>query len=68
MFKRDISSFTTQERAQFEAEVEKGQQLAGHFPDEDAMGRLRRILNGSLTVDDAFDEIDRKYAALGYGR
>ena len=43
-------------------EIEKGQQLAGHFPDEDALGRARRILEGELTLDEAFAEIDSKYS------
>lgn len=43
-------------------EIEKGQQLAGHFPDEDALGRARRILEGELTLDEAIAEIDSKYS------
>ena len=35
------------------AMVEKGQQLAGHFPDAEALGRARRILEGTLSADDA---------------
>ena len=41
-------------------EIDKGQQLAGHFPDADALGRARRILIGEITTDEAFAEIDAK--------
>lgn len=41
--------------------IEKIQQLAGHFPSEEAMDRARRILIGELTPDDARSEILRKY-------
>ena len=45
------------------AEIEKGQQLAGHFPDADALGRARRILLGELTEVEAYAEIEAKYPA-----
>ena len=45
------------------AEVEKGQQLAGHFPDADALDRARRVLTGEITVDEAYAELDAKYPA-----
>ena len=41
--------------------IEKGQQLAGHFPDADALGRARRVLEGQLSGDDAMAEIRAKY-------
>jgi len=44
------------------AMVEKSQQLAGHFPDAEALGRARRILEGELTPEQAYDELDAKYA------
>ena len=37
--------------------VEKGQQLAGHFPDAEALGRARRILEGTLSPEDARAEV-----------
>ena len=43
------------------AMVEKGQQLAGHFPDAEAMERGRRVLEGDLSADDAYAEIAAKY-------
>lgn len=43
------------------AMIEKSQQLAGHFPDAEALGRARRILNGELTAEQAYDELDAKY-------
>ena len=44
------------------AMIEKSQQLAGHFPDAQALGRARRILDGELTAEQAYDELDAKYA------
>jgi hypothetical protein len=41
-------------------EIDKGQQMAGHFPDADSLGRARRILIGEITLDEAFAEIDTK--------
>jgi len=42
--------------------IEKIQQLAGQFPDEEALGRARRILDGSITLDEAYAELDAQYA------
>lgn len=44
------------------AEIEKGQQLAGHFPDGEALERARRVLVGETSIEDARDELRRKYA------
>lgn len=44
------------------AEIEKGQQLAGHFPDDEALGRARRVLTGETSIDDAREELRAKYA------
>lgn len=41
--------------------VEKGQQLAGHFPNEEALGRARRILEGTLSAEDARAEVAAKH-------
>ena len=43
------------------AMIEKGQQLAGHFPDDEALGRARHILEGTRTEDDALAEVAAKY-------
>jgi hypothetical protein len=43
-------------------EIEKCQQLAGHFPSASALDRAYRILIGELTPDDARAEILAKYA------
>ncbi|AVL97580.1 MULTISPECIES: hypothetical protein [unclassified Microbacterium] len=43
--------------------IEKAQQLAGHFPDADALDRARRILNGSTTPAEAYAELDEKYGS-----
>lgn len=44
------------------AQIEKGQQLAGHFPDAEALDRARRILTGELSEADAREELERKYS------
>jgi hypothetical protein len=44
------------------AMIEKSQQLAGHFPDAEALGRARRILEGELTEAEAYAELDAKYS------
>ncbi|MDO5645873.1 MAG: hypothetical protein Q4G21_09345 [Dermabacter sp.] len=37
--------------------IEKGQQMAGHFPDAEDMDRARRILTGELSPEDAEVEL-----------
>jgi hypothetical protein len=44
------------------AMIEKSQQLAGHFPDAEALGRARRVLEGELTEAEAYAELDAKYS------
>lgn len=44
------------------AMIEKSQRLAGHFPDAEALGRARRVIDGEITADQAYDELDAKYA------
>jgi hypothetical protein len=41
--------------------VEKSQQLAGHFPDADALSRARRVLTGETTSAEAYAELDEKF-------
>lgn len=43
------------------AELEKGQQLAGHFPSAEVLNRSRRVLTGEITQDEADAEVDAKY-------
>lgn len=43
------------------AEVEKGQQLAGHFPDAEAIGRAWRVLTGDISAEGARAELREKY-------
>lgn len=43
------------------AQIEKGQQMAGHFPNKEALERARRILTGEMTRDEAITEIKAKY-------
>ena len=44
------------------AEIEKGQQLAGHFPDAEALARARRVLTGETTPSEAHAELAAKYS------
>jgi len=44
------------------AEVEKGHQLAGHFPDGEALERARRVYTGETSAYAARVEIDAKYS------
>ncbi|MBD8586043.1 hypothetical protein IFT90_15915 [Frigoribacterium sp. CFBP 8766] len=48
------------------AMIEKGQQLAGHFPDADGLGRARRVLEGTLSEADAYAELDAKYSPTAH--
>jgi hypothetical protein len=41
--------------------VEKAQQLAGHFPNDEALSRGRRVLEGTMTEDEARAEVAAKY-------
>ncbi|HOV99873.1 MAG TPA: hypothetical protein PLY19_00225 [Rhodoglobus sp.] len=43
------------------AEIEKGQQLAGHFPDADALARARLVLAGEISEDDAMREVRQAF-------
>ncbi|WP_251454429.1 hypothetical protein [Microbacterium sp. Marseille-Q6648] len=43
------------------AEIEKGQQLAGHFPDAGAFARARRVLVGEISEEDAMREIRQAF-------
>ncbi|TWE10289.1 antitoxin VbhA family protein [Rudaeicoccus suwonensis] len=42
--------------------AEKSQQLAGHFPDAEALGRTEAILRGELSYEEALEQIAAKYA------
>ncbi|MHA6694666.1 hypothetical protein [Homoserinimonas sp. A520] len=39
------------------AVIEKGQQLAGHYPSTEDLGRARRVLTGELTPERARAEM-----------
>jgi hypothetical protein len=43
------------------AMIEKSQQLAGHFPNSEALSRARRVLEGESTEAEANAELDAKY-------
>lgn len=56
--KRDVLSA-------LDADVElitKTQQLAGHFPDADAIDRARCVLEGRITSLEAYADLDDKYS------
>ena len=44
--------------------IEKGQQLAGHFPSEEALDRARRVLVGEVTASEAEREILASHGLL----
>ncbi|RFA13090.1 hypothetical protein B7R22_14340 [Subtercola boreus] len=44
------------------AMIEKGQQLAGHFPNDEALDRARRVLEGEITSAEGYAELDAKYS------
>lgn len=44
--------------------IEKGQQLAGHFPDAEDMEAARRILTGEVTAEEARAEMNEKLARI----
>lgn len=43
------------------AEIEKGHQLAGHFPSAEALERARQVLTGAITYDEAIAQLDAKW-------
>jgi hypothetical protein len=46
------------------AVIEKGQQLAGHFPSAETLDSARRILTGELSAEDADLELDAALARI----
>jgi hypothetical protein len=46
------------------AVIEKGQQLAGHFPSAEALDSARRILTGELSAEDAELELNAALARI----
>lgn len=44
--------------AQGLAAIQKGQQLAGHFPTDEMLDRARRVLSGELSPDEAEAEMN----------
>lgn len=45
------------------AQIEKGQQMAGHVPDKDALDQARRVLTGESSEEDAVAEVLAKYTS-----
>lgn len=60
----DPRSFTEPERAELLAEIEKGQQLAGHFPTATDMERARQILTGEVSPEDAVAALEARYPVI----
>jgi hypothetical protein len=58
------STLTEAQKQGILAAAEKGQQLAGHFPDATAIDRLRRMLDGAITVEEAWAEVEAEWRAL----
>lgn len=46
------------------AVIEKGQQLAGHFPSAETMDRARRVLTGELSPEAARVEMNEALARI----
>jgi hypothetical protein len=46
------------------AVIEKGQQLAGHFPSAETMARARQVLTGEVTPDAARVEMHKALARI----
>ena len=44
--------------------IEKGQQLAGHFPSTETMARARQVLTGEVTPEAARAEMHRALARI----
>ena len=52
---------STKARARHLAEIQKGQQLAGHEPSDEALQRAERVLDGELTVEEARAELHARF-------
>ena len=52
---------STRARRQLMAEMEKGQQVAGHQPSAEALERAERVLDGKMSFDEARREIVARY-------
>lgn len=46
------------------AGIEKGQQLAHHYPSAEALAHARRVLTGEISYDEAIAELDRDYGRV----
>lgn len=58
----DLTALPQDQKAVLLAEMRKGQELAGHVPDDIDIDRFQRLLNGEITVEQAYAEV---YAELG---
>jgi hypothetical protein len=57
----DLVVLPDAEKDRIVAMTVKSQQLAGHFPDVEDVDRVRRILAGQITTDQARAEIRAQY-------
>lgn len=44
--------------------IEKGQQMAGHFPSGEDLEAARKLLAGEVSREDAFAELDARIATF----
>ena len=60
--KRDQAERRLRDVDQAIAQMEKGQQLAGHYPDAEALDRAFRVLTGEISSNQAYAELAAKYS------
>lgn len=53
---------TPREQALALSAIEKSQQMTGHFPTREDLDRARRVLDGSITLEQAFEELDANFS------
>lgn len=56
----DQAALSAEEIDRAMAEIEKGQPLAGHLPDHDALERAERVLRSATVIGEVVKEIHRK--------
>lgn len=60
----DLTRLSEDEKAALTAQMVKGQQLAGHYPDARDADRFERLLAGEITLEAAWDEVFAEIAAM----
>lgn len=64
MAELNIVNMTAEEVERSLALIEKGQQLAGHYPDEVDLTLARSILTGEVSPEDARKQVNEEIADL----